>query len=122
MKHIRTYENVKLYKDKIKMLIPESYIVFLYKSYSYITYEYHSYLILGKIKSLPYIEDNNTFIKIYITNYISNDPNKISSTRTFNVDMMEPIVQKNSLKEIEKDFEKYEEIWKIKNTSDKYNL
>lgn len=133
MRFIKNFE--MYYRDKLKMLqkgvdfsvndgtrnIPESYIIFRYRTFSFIDDEYYDYLILGKIKSLPYEEDSNTFVKIDVIDYFSFSPHFFNK-KIFNVDIMRPVKQDNSLKQIKIDFENEKEMWKIKNSANKYNI
>lgn len=66
MKHIKRFQNKShFFNGKIDKLIPEMYVIFEYNSIIFFKKIYNiNLLILGKVKSLPYKEESNTFIEI----------------------------------------------------------
>ena len=121
MKYIKTYEKM-YFKDKIKMIIPESYLIFSYNSYDFKDNKYYDFLILGKIKSLPYEKYANSFVDIIVISFITNKIDKKLYKNAFNIDMLKPIKRSNSLEQIKIFFEEEKEKWNLKNNMNKYNL
>jgi len=144
MKHIKRFQNKShFFNDKIDKLIPEMYVIFEYNSMIFFKKLYNiNFLILGKVKSLPYKEESNTFIEINIIEYIS-DSNElehgpvyghnaaveldnvlnIRQKQYFNIDLIKNInYTSSSLKQSQIEFEKQTEEFQIKLNMNKYNL
>jgi hypothetical protein len=122
MKHIKTFDAL-LYRDKIKQLIPEMYIIFEYSVFNFKESRYYNYLILGKISSVPYKEESNTFIDIKVTNYITYDKDEFFYKNSYNIDFISDIkYTSSSFKTTKVEYEKFKDDFKIKENSIKYNL
>lgn len=131
MKHLKTYEN---FKDKIKKLIPESYIIFEYEIYNFETNKKGEYLIIGKNHSAkPYEIDGNYFADLSGIDYITTDKNnknadyilseyKDKVTKAFNIDMMKIKFASTSLKTAMKEYKKLKEDFLIRMEAGKYNI
>lgn len=151
MKHIKRFQNKShFFNGKIDKLIPEMYVIFEYNSIIFFKKIYNiNFLILGKVKSLPYnhpdyeiTEESNTFIEINIIEYISDsnelehDPVNghntgleldialnIREKKYFNIDLIKNInYTSSSLKQSQIEFEKQTEEFQIKFNMNKYNL